>query len=90
MDDVTVQQGNLTPTKSSNSKKFTTSSPGDPKEMLSMTENELAKAKEQVAQEKAAKRKLYSSLVKLANELKKTRSEMVPLQAAADYNEQSW
>lgn len=55
-----------------------------------MTEKELAKAKEQVAQEKAAKRKLYSSLVKLANELKKTRSDIVPLQAQADYEAQSW
>lgn len=90
MDDDTVQQGNLTPTIGSSSKKSANASPGDPKELLNMTEKELAKAKEQVAQEKAAKRKLYSSLVKLANELKKTRSEMVPLQAAADYNEQSW
>jgi hypothetical protein len=90
MDDDTVQQGNLTPTNNSSSKKSIKASPGDPKELLAMTEKELAKAKEQVAQEKAAKRKLYSSLVKLANELKKTRSEMVPLQAAVDYNAQSW
>jgi len=87
MDDDTVQQGNLTPTHKSENKLNT---PGDPAELLAMTEKELTKAKEQVAQEKAAKRKLYSSLVKLANELKKTRSDIVPLQAEADYNAQSW
>lgn len=91
MDDDTVQQGNLTPTLTGSSKKpAAAAAPGSPAELLSMTEKELVKAKEQVAQEKAAKRKLYSSLVKLANELKKTRSEIVPLQAEADYNAQSW
>lgn len=90
MDDDTVQQGNLTPTRSSSSVKKSAASPGDPTELLAMTEKELTQAKEQITQEKAAKRKLYSSLVKLANELKKTRSDMVPLQAEADFNAQSW
>ena len=38
-------------------------------------EKDLAKAKEGLTKEKSAKRKLYSSLVKLANELKRTRAE---------------
>jgi hypothetical protein len=59
-------------------------------ERLEMTEKELAAAQEQIVTEKAAKRKLYSSLVKLANELKKTRSDFVPLQQQADYAAQSW
>lgn len=86
-DDETVERTNTTPTKSKTS---TTTETIGPEEQLAMTEQELALAREQLITEKAAKRKLYSSLVKLANELKKTRSDFVPLQAQADYAAQSW
>jgi len=46
--------------------------------------------KEQLKNEKAGKRKLYHSLVKLAEELKKLRSASKPLQEQADYANQAW
>lgn len=53
-------------------------------------EEQLATAKEQIAQEKAGKRKLFHSLVKLANELRRTRNESVPLVEQKRYQERSW
>jgi hypothetical protein len=41
-------------------------------------------------EEKTGKRKLYSSLVKLATELKRTRLETQPLRDAMEYANQSW
>lgn len=57
---------------------------------LAKAEEELEQAQQQIATEKATKRKLYSSLVKLANELKKTRDETKGLVAAAKYADKSW
>ena len=53
-------------------------------------EKDLAKAKEGLTKEKSAKRKLYSSLVKLANELKRTRSDTEGLIEAAKYADRNW
>lgn len=46
--------------------------------------------KAQVKNEKAGKRKLFHSLVKLAEELKKLRNESKPLQDQAEYANQTW
>ena len=46
--------------------------------------------KKEVKKEKAGKRKLYLSLVKLAEELKKLRSESAPLEERAQYRNQTW
>ena len=53
-------------------------------------EEQLAAAKDQIAQEKAGKRKLFHSLVKLANELRRTRNESVPLVEKQRYEEMRW
>ena len=53
-------------------------------------EEQLARAKEQVQQEKAGKRKLFHSLVKLANELRKTRDESIPLEAQRKFADRNW
>jgi hypothetical protein len=53
-------------------------------------EEQLVAAKEQVSVEKAGKRKLFHSLVKLANELRKTRSESTPLLEQARYADKNW
>mmetsp|Transcript_7414 Transcript_7414/g.12332 ORF Transcript_7414/g.12332 Transcript_7414/m.12332 type:complete len:543 (+) Transcript_7414:450-2078(+) len=50
----------------------------------------MAGLKSQLKEEKTGKRKLYSSLVKLANELKRTRHESQPLRDAMEYANQSW
>lgn len=56
-----------------------------------MTTDELiAYQKDQIAQEKAGKRKLFHSLVKLANELRKTRNESTPLVELNEYAERNW
>jgi hypothetical protein len=44
----------------------------------------------QIAQEKAGKRKLFHSLVKLATELKRVQSDAVPLQEQAAYANRAW
>ena len=54
------------------------------------TEELLAYQKEQIAQEKAGKRKLFHSLVKLANELRRTRNESTPLVELNQYAERNW
>jgi hypothetical protein len=46
--------------------------------------------KKEVKKEKAGKRKLYLSLVKLAEELKKVRSETAGLEEWAQYRNQTW
>ena len=46
--------------------------------------------KEQIKQEKAGKRKLFHSLVTLAGELKKLRTEATPLREHAEYANQTW
>jgi hypothetical protein len=46
--------------------------------------------KAQVQTEKAGKRKLYHSLLKLAEELKRVRYESKPLQDQAEYANQTW
>ena len=51
---------------------------------------DIAFYKEQLKNEKAGKRKLYHSLVKLAEELKRLRSTSQPLQDQADYANQTW
>jgi hypothetical protein len=53
-------------------------------------EEQLAKAKEQIAQEKAGKRKLFHSLVKLANELRRTKNETKPVMELHEYAERNW
>jgi len=50
----------------------------------------LRQAREQVAQEKAGKRKLFHSLVKLANELRRTRNEAMPALERQQYAEKNW
>jgi len=53
---------------------------------LNKAEKDLSSAKESVKTEKEAKRKLYSSLVKIAQELKKTKEEHADLQAIVETN----
>ena len=53
-------------------------------------EEQLAYAKEQIAQEKAGKRKLFHSLVKLAEDLNQTRQVTGPLQERQKYQERTW
>lgn len=57
--------------------------------MLSL-EEQLAAAKEQIAQEKAGKRKLFHSLVKLAEDLGRTRRDSTPLVERQKYQERTW
>jgi hypothetical protein len=54
------------------------------------TEELIAYQKEQISQEKAGKRKLFHSLVKLANELRRTRNESTPLVELNQYAERNW
>jgi len=53
-------------------------------------EDQLALAKDQVKKEKAGKRKLFHSLVKLANELRRTRDESIPLLEQRNYADKMW
>lgn len=53
---------------------------------LNRAEKDLAHAKQSVKTEKEAKRKLYSSLVKIAQELEKTKTEHAELQAIVETN----
>jgi hypothetical protein len=53
-------------------------------------EDQLTKAKEQIATEKAGKRKLFHSIVKLADELQKARSSVNPFLERKDYAERTW
>ena len=53
-------------------------------------QQQLASYKSQITQEKAGKRKLFHSLVKLAGELKRVREETVPLQEHAKYANRAW
>lgn len=62
----------------------------DLKARLADTEISLAGLKVQVKDEKAAKRKLYASLVKLAQEFKRLRTEVQPLKDAMDYANRPW
>ena len=57
---------------------------------LAVLELDLKQTKAIVTTEKAAKRKLYSSLVKLATELKRMRVEHRPLADAAEFANQTW
>lgn len=80
-DEDTIHQSGNTRKKQSSKKK---------KKSSSTTEEKLAKAKAQIADEKAGKRKLFHSLVKLANELRRVRMESSSLVAQRDFEEQSW
>ena len=52
--------------------------------------DETTKLKAAIAREKAAKRKMYSYLVKIADELKALRNESEQLIKAADYARKAW
>lgn len=53
-------------------------------------EDQLAYANEMVQQEKAGKRKLFHSLVKLAHELRRTRDDTLPLREQRAYDDRTW
>lgn len=53
-------------------------------------EEQVAYYKDQISQEKAGKRKLFHSLVKIANELRQTREMSVPLVEQQKFQEKSW
>lgn len=53
-------------------------------------DGDIAYYKNLAKQEKAGKRKLFQSLVKLANELKRVRNEASPLKEHAAYANQTW
>lgn len=53
-------------------------------------EEQLLRAKEQIAQEKAGKRKLFHSIVKLADELGKARAAAKVLHERTQYAERTW
>jgi hypothetical protein len=81
-DDKTVHSsGNAAKKSSSKAKK---------KKKAMTTEELLVFQKDQIAQEKAGKRKLFHSLVKLANELRRTRNESTPLVELSQYAERNW
>jgi hypothetical protein len=85
-DDKTVQASGNAAKKSSSS-----SGKSKKKKKAEMTTDELLVfQKEQIAQEKAGKRKLFHSLVKLANELRRTRNESTPLVELSQYAERNW
>jgi hypothetical protein len=60
------------------------------KQRLADAEINLAGLKNQIKDEKTAKRKLYSSLVKLATELKRMKNESQPLMDAAAFAHRGW
>ena len=77
--------------KKSSSRTSTKSSSSKKKRKEDMTTEELlAYQKDQISQEKAGKRKLFHSLVKLANELRRTRNESTPLVEQNQYAERTW
>jgi len=53
-------------------------------------EDELSRLRSQIQREKAAKRKMYSYLVRIADELKALRAESDQLIDAADYARKVW
>ena len=53
-------------------------------------EAKVDQAKLQIGQEKAGKRKIFHSLVKIANELKNTKEASFPLLQANEYANQPW
>ncbi|CAB9530709.1 expressed unknown protein [Seminavis robusta] len=59
-------------------------------QQLILLEAQLRAAREQIHHEKAGKRKIFHSLVKVANELKKTRQESGPIMEANEYANQPW
>ena len=76
-DDTVLRSGNPSTEPSSRQKK-------EMAQQQQKLENELKQVQEQLSQEKAGKRKLFHSLVKLANELRRTRNEAMPaLETAA-------
>ena len=54
------------------------------------SEEEVTKLKTSLHREKAAKRKMYSYLVKIADELKTLRNESEQLIGAAEYARKAW
>jgi Bacterial low temperature requirement A protein (LtrA) len=59
--------------------------------MLLLTdEQQIQQLKKQILEEKAGKRKLFHSLVKLANELKRIKQESVPLVEQQSYDNRNW
>ena len=57
---------------------------------LKEEEDEVAQLKVSLQREKAAKRKMYSYLVKIAEELKSLRNESEQLINAAEYARKAW
>ena len=82
----------LTPASSSVASRTSTTTDSKKKKIKkkSSTSSELQKAHAQIAHEKAGKRKLFHSLVKLANELRRTRAAHLPLLEQQQYVEQEW
>jgi hypothetical protein len=82
VDDDTVQRSNNTTTTNTTSVPSSSSSSSKKSKAAATTttpksiEEQLEIAKQQIATEKAGKRKLFHSLVKLANELRKTRESI--------------
>lgn len=59
--------------------------------MRNMTlDEQLAYLKTQIQEEKAGKRKLFHSLVKLANELRRLRTESMPIMEQQEYADRNW
>ncbi len=71
-------------------KKSSKSSKTPTKDKATAAEKDAAFYKKEVKKEKAGKRKLYLSLVKLAEELKKIRTETASLEESAQYRNQTW
>uniref|UniRef100_A0A7S3P4C5 Uncharacterized protein n=1 Tax=Amphora coffeiformis TaxID=265554 RepID=A0A7S3P4C5_9STRA len=84
-----VSSGNAGKKSSSTSNSRSASKKKKKKEDMT-TEELLAYQKDQIANEKAGKRKLFHSLVKLANELRRTRNESTPLVELNQYAERNW
>lgn len=84
-DDATATMNNLAATEKMAEDSETTDSNSASKKI-----KDIAYYKEQIKNEKAGKRKLYHSLVKLAEELKRLRTESKALQDQAEYANQTW
>jgi len=83
----TVQKSNMTTISTSSNKKI---SYDELKNRLADREGLLAGLRTQLNHEKLAKRKLFSSLSKLATELKRHKKETKPMMEALEYANRSW
>eukprot|EP00978_Attheya_sp_CCMP212_P009605 scaffold22774_cov55-Attheya_sp.AAC.6 len=86
----TVAIGNLGPDAKKLRADNTAAKNGEAKLSIQQLEKDLRKSKDDLHKEKGVKRKLYSSLVKLATELKTTKNQVGELQDQQNYASRTW